>query len=181
MLFPSVTEVLKQYQDFSGVSQGIMERAGIRGTAVHSYCCNIANGIPAVGVPDDYQHYVDAFQAWVSEFVSDTLFTEERLIDEALGFHGQPDLVVTAKDKSNILIDMKTGVFGMKLWPIQLVAYKHLLELIGHKIDRTAVLLLNQKPAKLIEYTVKATHLNLFFQMLNIHRYLRNEEGAKTV
>lgn len=148
-----------------------------RGTAVHEYCANIAKGIPAISVPEDYREYVESFQGWFNDFASETLFTEDRLVDDALGFHGQPDIVVKSKDESKMLIDLKTGVFGMKLWPLQLSAYKHLIELNELPVDRTAILLLNQQPAKLIEYKTTAKDLNIFFQMLNIHRYLDLERS----
>jgi hypothetical protein len=176
-LYPSVTQVLKTYHNSIAVPDSVMARAMVRGTAVHEYCASIANGIPAIGVPEDYREYVENFQNWFDTFADETLFTEVRLVDDALGFHGQPDIVVKVKDESKILIDLKTGVFGMKLWPLQLSAYKHLLELIDIHVDRTAVLLLNQEPAKLIEYKTTAKNLNIFFQMLNIFRFLDLERS----
>lgn len=176
-IYPSVTQILKTYHGTISVPDSVMERAMERGTAVHGYCTNYAKGIIPMDVPDEYQSYLDSFCKWSDQFVMVTPFTEERLIDEALGFHGQPDMVVKAWDKTHILIDIKTGVFGMKLWPLQLCAYKHLLELNGQPIDRTAILLINQNPAKFLEYKTTAKDLNIFFQMLNIHRYLDLERS----
>lgn len=176
--YPSVTEVLKTYQAYNSVPESVLVRAGIRGTAVHEYCSNYAKGILPVNVPEEYMGYVDSFGEWYSNFVDETLFVEERLVDDTLGFSGKPDLVVRGKDKTILLPDLKTGIFGMKLWPLQLAAYKHLLELNDLPIQRTGVLLLNQKPAKLIEYDPKAKHLNYFLQMLNIYKFLNTEGGG---
>ena len=84
--------------------------------------------------------------------ISNTIFSEESIASEKLGYVGTVDWVVKMNSKV-YLIDFKTSSTIHESMGLQLSAYRQLLlEEKGIKIDMAAILLLNEKRYKLIEY-----------------------------
>lgn len=128
IIFPSVTEVLQPWADFSRIPPAVLEAASIRGTAVHDVCATIARNLPVISVPDETAGYVASFQRWFDHVVDEVLLCEERLTDDDFGYHGEPDSLIKSKHQEIILVDFKTPATKTKTWRVQLAAYKNLVE-----------------------------------------------------
>lgn len=125
-MFPSVTQVLSPFGDFSRVSPAVLEAAAERGIAVHRLCVGVARRL-FVHVPPELSGYVASFKTWwpvVEELIS----AEEEMIEPRLGYVGHPDLVVRIRgDVGLTVVDLKTPVVLGKIWACQLAAYSRLV------------------------------------------------------
>jgi len=123
--WPSVTQVLSVYSDFSKIDPRTLEAAAARGTEVHKVCAAIAKGLFPV-VPEAIQGYVVSFRRWF-ENVEEVLLVEKRLEDLTFMYHGTPDVVLRLRgDSAPRLIDLKTPATLGKLWAAQVAAYERL-------------------------------------------------------
>lgn len=129
MEFPRVTEVLRPFTNFTGVSQVVLDRAAARGTTVHALCAGIAKDVwvPDSMIQEELVGYVNSFRQWVAAQVEKFIVIEKRYIDENFGYTGQLDFVVLGKDKKIYLVDIKTSARPQKTYPVQMAAYKQLL------------------------------------------------------
>ena len=179
-LFPTVTETIQPYVDFSRIPPDVLNHASLRGTEVHRICLDVyAKGLPVLGIDPECRGYVDSFIRWFDQIVDEVLLTEERLFDEALGYSGQLDLLVRTKQGEVWLTDMKTPLVLSKSWKVQVAAYRNLLiTQKGITPDRCGSLRLdpNGKAAKVDWYEgVKAAQdFNIFLSALNCFRYFRS-------
>lgn len=173
--YPSVTQVLKKYQDFSMINPDVLETAASRGTAVHASCAAYANKkfIPC----SDKKHtgYVKSFMTWFDQMVIDVHLVETRLTDENFGFTGCPDLVATLKgDGLPTLIDNKTPATFHSIWGGQMAAYMLLCrrraKLFVHRCI-TLRLKPNGKMPIVDSYTESARDLQAFLSALYAHKY----------
>lgn len=175
MNWPSATQVLQRYVDFSQVPPDRLALAAERGTQVHEACAMYAQGLFSVMVLDnEIAGYVDSFRRWFDRVVDVVILCETRLLDEAMAFHGQPDILVKAKHGEILLVDYKTPVALSKSWRLQMAAYRHLCELAGHVPDRCGSLRLSPdgKAPKMNWYEEEsAQDLNIFLCALNVHRF----------
>jgi len=177
MIIPSVTEILKPWSDFSRIPPTVLEAAALRGTAVHEACANIARGLLVMNMPPEVKGYVASFQRWFDFLVADVLLVEERLIDTAFGYHGEPDLIIKAKHGEIILTDNKTPVQLVKAWRLQCAGYVNLAIKNDIKPDRTGSLRLSPDGgiARMDYYENSLTDFNYFLQALNLHRFFHTK------
>lgn len=176
IIFPSVTEVLSPWADFSHIPPDRLEAAAERGTAVHNACFAYAAGLPTVGLRADVEPYVISFRRWFDRVVDRVILCEERITDDRHGYHGEPDLLIAAKHAENILIDAKTPVTKIKTWRVQLAAYKNLCEnYTSLPIDRVGSLRLSPdgKTPKMDYYDYQAQDFNVFLSALNAYRFFK--------
>lgn len=177
MIYPSVTQVLSIYQDFSMVPEHVLTMAAERGKQVHAICASIAKGLFVSHrmITSDIQGYIESFNKWF-KYVDEVILVEQELINSNLGFIGHPDLVVKMKgDQHLTLIDLKTPKAIGKTWKVQIAAYWHLAEL-EFKIDRGGSLRLNQDGGLPIfdEYTnTRHEDFAAFLSALNAWRYFK--------
>ena len=126
--WPSVTQVLGVFSDFSKIPPDVLARAAERGTRVHGFCEAIAQGFFPGEVPEDITGYVESFKKWFV-LVDEVLLIETRLQDPIYQFTGMPDLVVKLQgDERPRLIDLKTPLAKGKLWSAQIAGYEHLFQ-----------------------------------------------------
>lgn len=172
MLYPSVTQVLSPFTDFSMIPAAILERSCLRGTAVHDICANIASGLFVTNIPEEAAGYVASFQRWFDFLVDEVLLVETRLVDTDFGYHGEPDLVIKAKHGEIILVDNKTPVQLVKTWRLQCAGYNNLATKNDMKPDKAGSLRLdpNGGIAKMTYYENSLTDFNYFLQALNLWR-----------
>jgi hypothetical protein len=172
--FPSVTQVMEPYTDFSMIPDDVLEAASERGTAVHQICASIALGFFTI-TPEPYQGYITSFRSWFDSQVQGVSSVEERLFDTALGFSGQPDFIGTLKDGSLVLIDWKTPVALQRSWQAQLAAYQHLARTNGFQVERAGSLRLSAdgKVPKMKWYEDSARDFNAFLNALNAHNFFK--------
>jgi len=176
MILPSVTEVLQPWCTFNGISREVLLQACIRGDAVHAYLSNIAEGLPVMAIPPEYEGYVQSGRLWLQEMVVEVEAVEERFVDPDFQFHGQPDLIAILKDKKRILGDWKTGAMPQKSWPLQMAGYELLADKRGIKIDRygTVQLFATGKIGKFLDYSGDIRDRSLFLQAVNLWRYFHS-------
>ena len=173
MLIPSVTQVIGPWQDFSRIPPGVLLHASERGTIVHDACANIARGLFILPPEPEIAGYVDSFRAWFDLMVAEVLLVEERLVDMDLGFSGQLDLIVIAKNAECLLVDLKTPPGLKRAWRAQLAGYHRLAVIHGHAPDRVGSLRLSPegKMAKMDWYDPQGQDLAAFLSCLNCFRY----------
>ena len=127
--WPSVTQVLGVFSDFSMIKPDVLERACQRGTEVHGVCASIAMGFFPGSVSYDLAGYVESFKKWFS-LVDEVLLVETRIQDPIYQFTGMSDLVVRLQgDELPRLIDLKTPLAKGPLWSAQIAAYEHLFKI----------------------------------------------------
>lgn len=176
--YPSVTEVLSPWNDYSHVPEDRLEAAAERGTAVHAYCAAYARGVWAPTPPPGFRGYVDSFQRWFDLFVDETLVCEEEIEDAMLGYCGHPDLCVRAgKLGGVILTDLKTPIaLKRRIWGCQLSAYERLLIGLGVKPDRVGSLQLSPegRAARFEDFSEDLQeYFKAFFSALNCHKFFK--------
>lgn len=174
MRYPSVTEVLGKYSDFSNVPPERLEAACERGKAVHAYCASYALGVWSPKI-EGAEGYCNSFLSWFNEYVEEVLLVEEELVDEVLGFVGHPDLVVRLRgDVLATVPDLKTPITLNPIWAAQIAAYLHLaLIRFPKKVGRGGSLRLDPKgrPAKFKDYNDTGRDLQAFLSALYAHKY----------
>lgn len=115
--WPSVTQVIRPWLDFSGVDSYVLEAAAERGQEVHRLCHLYAKGLWIDEVKPECAGYLTSFQSWYETYVEQTWLVEKRLFCKIHGFHGEPDLVVTLKgDAKPSLWDLKTSRVSAPAW-----------------------------------------------------------------
>jgi hypothetical protein len=170
-----VTEVISPWSGLDKIPEATLQHAAERGTAVHDYCSRIAQGEFIMNIDQECQPYVESFQLWFDSQVVEVLLSEKRLNDEALGYTGQIDLVVTLKEGIVTLVDLKTPVTSYPTWKMQIAAYRNLLQKDGVLPERTGSLQLHPKgkTPNMKWYEDSATDFNAFLSALNVYNYIR--------
>ncbi len=131
--YPSVTEVLAPWTDFSRVPGHILEHAARRGTKVHNACAAYARGLFPV-LDSETKGYFKSFVGWYDAYVDEVLLVEAELIHPAYKYRGHPDLILVLRgDSSAAICDLKTPAAVSKSWRLQLGAYYELAR--ANKID----------------------------------------------
>jgi len=131
--YPSVTESLGPWADFSMVRPEVLEAACIRGSEIHHICASIIQGL-WTPEPPEYRGYLQSFRKWF-DLVETVHFIEQEFIDDDFGFIAHPDLIVTMRgDDLPVVRDLKTPVAKYKSWRLQLSAYGRVAEKAMGKI-----------------------------------------------
>jgi hypothetical protein len=173
---PSVTQVLKYYQDYSNVSLTVLEAAQERGIAVHAFCAMYARSLFVNEIPPELSGYFASFRAWFDQYVEKVHLVEQRLIDFDYGFTGMPDLIVTMVGENfQSLPDIKTPRAGSRVWILQNAAYCHLANKSGYYVKKGFSLRLDPdgKEARAGHFTTPLHQdFNIFLNALNVWRYL---------
>ena len=173
--YPSVTEILSPYTDFSMVPEHILTRATERGTKVHSICAGICQGLWIPEIPEECKGYIVSFQRWFDEYVEEVIFVEKELIDPTYGFMGHLDFFGRLKRLGMALLDWKTPLTLYKAWRLQMVGYNRLLEVEREQVDVVASLQLDPNGGipKMVRYENSAQDFNIFLGLLNGHNYFK--------
>ena len=172
MILPSVTIVCSSVHPM-WCSEGI-EAAMQRGTEVHEACHERAVYDADLWTPiAAHDKYIEAFQEWKSIYrpVFTAELCEARFKDEAIGYHGQPDLIATIGKQTGV-IDIKSGS-APPYTDLQCAAYRRGLVATWGKIDFAAWLIL--LPSGRFKYHVmsaieEATAAADFYAALRIYR-----------
>jgi hypothetical protein len=172
---PSVTEVLRKYEDYSAVDSFRLEAAGQRGTEVHKKCLDHARGMFVLPPADEYLGYYNSFVEWRKRVVKSIHAVEPELKHGAFGFMGHPDLIVTIRgDEEKSLVDLKTALLKGRTWGAQLFAYLMLAQENGYgPIARVGILQLSKSGsmAKFTEYTKSTRDESAFLGALMAHKF----------
>jgi len=172
--FPSVTEILSPYID----SQWFTDESRERGEAVHAAAAAYLQGLFVPPLKPEWKGYFESFKKW-SDIIDEVILTEERLTDTAMGFTGQPDMIIRIKgDTGYSLPDIKTGQSKLKVWEIQSAAYRHLAKTVKG-IDTIRGFPVRPKPdgsgvLPVGDYARNYTNdFNIFRSALNCQRYFK--------
>lgn len=173
--YPRVTEVLHPYTSYNEVPQNILQHAAARGTRVHAICAGIANGawITNEAMGEECVGYVRSFEQWFDQYVEEVLLVEKRYIDKVLGYTGQIDFLIRAKNGTRCLVDLKTSARPQKTYGIQMAAYSNLLDSEGIMVDRSMLVYLNKigDEAKVVEASTWHKELHVFKCALTCYKY----------
>jgi hypothetical protein len=175
MEYPTVTEVLKLFVDFSRIPENVLNLAAARGTLVHGVCCAHALGVPWLQeVPEEYSGYIESFKRWFSLQVVEVVLAEKRLYHPTYKYSGKLDLIVTMKTEGLVLVDLKTPVALNKIWRWQIAGYVDLAWANKYKVKKGGTLQLSPegKPAKMVWSADHNRDFVFFLSCLNIHREL---------
>ena len=179
--YPSVTQVLSVYADFSMVPAATLEHAAARGTAVHRACAAIAQGLWVPSLSEEAIPYVTSFKHWWP-LVQEAYAVEQELVDPAYGYRGHPDLIVRlAGENFARVVDLKTPITKNPLWAAQIAAYINLAKQVipeGMEIKRSGTLRLSPqgKAPKYDEYTESARDFHVFVAALTAYKYFKEVE-----
>ncbi len=177
MQYPSVTEVINPWMDWSKIPPGILQYAADRGTIIHDLCHRHTMGEFVVTEPE-FQPYFDSFKRWFELMVDEVILAEARLCDPIWNYSGQIDLLATLKDGRLSLIDIKTPVLSQRSWKVQLAGYNNLCAVNGHKLDCSGSLQLSPqgKMAKMTWCTDGAGDFNQFLTDLKSYRFYHYQQ-----
>ena len=130
MKAPRVTEILRYFSNYHNVPKNILEKAAARGSSVHAICAGIAKGawVPDGMIAAELLGYVNSFKQWADTEVQQFLIIEKRYQDQTKDFSGQLDFLITGKDGETWLVDIKTSAAPQRTYPVQMAAYRHLLQ-----------------------------------------------------
>jgi len=177
--WPSVTQVLSVYADFSRIRPDILERAARRGTRVHETCAAIATGLWAPDLAREEQGYVRSFQKWFSN-VQRVHAVETELFHPVYRYMGHLDLCVTMQNEPHVrVVDLKTPLTEAPTWKAQLAAYSELVRVnMGLEPQRCGSLQLHPDGStpRFREYQEQARDLAAFLNALAAYNYFRKGE-----
>ena len=106
-IVPSVTGVVARVRNGFAVSDAVINQAARRGSIIHEYCELIDYGAPPELVEPQLVGYVNAYQAFLRDYMPKWEYIEKPLGDAELGFAGTLDrLGVIGKRKA--IVDIKT-------------------------------------------------------------------------
>ncbi len=174
MTYPTVTQVISPWADFSHIRPDVLNAAAERGTAVHAACTAIATGLFPI-FPEQWEGYITSFRTWFDLMVKEVFLAEERMVDMDLGFTGQIDLLCRTTE-GLALVDLKTPKPLSRSWRLQLAAYRHLCILAGRTPDRIGSLRLSAegRPPRMDWYENSAEDMCMFLQALNLWRFFHH-------
>lgn len=180
MVFPRVTEILHVFTNFDKVDRGILRAAAARGTSVHGLCAAMAKGawVPISMVPEDQQGYVESFRKWSESFVESFVIIEERYAHEEHGYTGQLDFVVAGKDGRKYLVDIKTSASHQRTYPLQIAAYRGLLESKGVHVDEGLLVYLSKdgEEPKVRSYAETQEEYEVFLSALRCYKFFNKRK-----
>jgi len=178
MNYPTVTQVLGVYADFSRVPEQVLAHAAARGTAVHRACAAIAQSLWLPQPSEEILPYIASFKHWWP-LVQEVYAVEQELVDPVYGYRGHPDLIIRlAGEDFARVVDLKTPVTKNPLWAAQIAAYINLAKQVippGMEIKRSGTLRLSPqgKAPKYDEYQESATDFHAFVCALTAYKFFR--------
>jgi hypothetical protein len=172
MNFPTVTQIINPWMDWSMIPPGTLQYAADRGTLIHDLCARHSKGHYVV-TADEYRPYLESFQQWFELMVKEVILVEERMYDTVWLYSGQIDLLAVLNDGRIALCDEKTPITTQKSWRVQLAGYHNLCKVNGYSPVCNGSLQLSPKGkmAKMTWYESTAADLNQFLTDLNSYRY----------
>lgn len=91
----------------------IRDAAGARGTEVHGYAQQFAEGADDLAVPDELAGYVEACVAFLDEWQVIPVLTETAVASRTWQYCGTFDVVADVYDGTRRIVDWKTGASGI--------------------------------------------------------------------
>lgn len=147
--YTRVSDIIKPWNDFSGIPLEVLERKKNIGTEVHKAIQAFNECIP-VQYEGDGEEYFTSFLKWMRETKVNVKYSELRLYDDTLKITGGIDALVQFPNEGNlVLVDWKTTASYTKktarMWELQGTFYHYLLTKNGNEdlSDRIVFVQLN--------------------------------------
>lgn len=134
--YARVSEILSQWDKFSGIDKDVLEAKKILGTNVHS-CIDMYNASLPYIATEKEEPYVQSYIRWKNREKFLVVESEKRYYDERLMITGKLDALVHFKDEINdggqvTLCDWKCSYSEDPInWPLQASFYRYLLLVNG--------------------------------------------------
>jgi len=128
---PSPSDILRPWIDATWFT----DESRDRGTITHQACADHLLGCYVI-IQRQYRGYFDSFKRWCDRekprpIIADGKpLIERRLIHSTFQYCGQPDLPCWIESQKGVpgVVDLKTGVALGKAWPLQIAAYRGLVD-----------------------------------------------------
>lgn len=132
--YARVTEVLGQFNDFSGIPKDVLENKCAIGTQVHEAInSDITGDFPFVD--EQSVGYFDSFLQWKKIMAPEFVETETRYFDDGLRLTGCIDCLIRIPGEVlPLLVDFKTSAQEGKTWSMQAHLYRYLLKENGKSV-----------------------------------------------
>ena len=185
-IMPRVTEVLRYYTNYDQVPGYVLENAAARGTRVHALCASLCEGawIPDGMVGQEDLGYVLSFRDWLDSEPKKFIFVEKRFTHPRYGYSGGIDSLIKLPTGDEYIVDLKTSSAPQKTYPLQMAAYKELLESNGHQVKGALLVYLSKtgKAPKIVVYENLEEEKWIFLQALDVYNYFNREkeDGPKS-
>lgn len=177
--YTRISTIASAFAGYGGIAKHVLDRAGARGSCVHSIIEDLMNDI--VVSPERYDFMGDSLKGYLeswSQFFSPYLgskiiLQEERIDDEATMLTGEPDLIIEHNGKVK-LIDWKCSYAVGKHWRLQGSGYHYLASTAKIRVDEIYFVKLdkNGKPPIVTQYVPSWEQ---FFSALDLYKeYLKD-------
>jgi len=172
VIVPSVTQVLSILNDYSQVDEKTLLASMDFGKKVHRAIELLNNDdLDEESLDDAIKPYLEHWEKFCTDFKMTEPTSEHRMYHPTLNYAGTIDIYCFLDGVLSI-IDIKTGAVSKSAAP-QVAAYKAMYEaFIGHKVEQTFILQLNEDRYNVINTTKSNRHdMNIFLSCLNIYNY----------
>lgn len=166
--FARVSEILRQFSDFSQIDPAVLANKCRIGTNVHEAIADdIEQRFPC---PDaDAMGYFNSFSAWNDQLKPVFLQSEQRYYDHEKMITGQIDALIRLRGWNlPVLVDFKTSAQESKeTWPMQAHLYNFLLKANGIAVNPTYLFVKLNKMGRLPEVFEYAWDQNIHAKCMN--------------
>ena len=136
-LYARVSDILKPFVNFDGISQEVLQAKALVGTMVHDCIEKIVKGepYPTIGVRK-CDGYIESFKCWMRALNPTFLKSEERYYCDEMLITGQVDSIVKLEGEEKcLLVDFKTSVQESPTWIMQAHLYYYLISKNSSNLD----------------------------------------------
>lgn len=141
---PSVTDICEpiSFKKLDAVSKTIVQKAALRGTAVHELIGNyiFTGEFSDEPIPSELYNYTVAFDNWWFTYKPKALYSELVVGSKELGYCGTCDFVCVIDGKLTLIDFKTTSALDKKYLSVQLYGYKKALAERGINIEVCAAL-----------------------------------------
>lgn len=177
-IVPSVTGVLRRYEDWSMVPPNVLEAARIFGSHVHQ-ACDLFNrdALDWASLDPEIVPYVEAWKKFLDESGAVVIASEQPVAHEQLGYAGTPD-VVLAWDNFVVIPDIKATAIVPRTVGVQTAGYAKAYQSMhgGREPGRRCIHL--QAGQYRVHARKSPVDWSLFVSALNWHKFLEQHHVA---
>lgn len=173
--WPTVTQVLSPYVDFSMVPEYVLTRKTEIGRTVHQTCAAIAQNLWIPQSPFECVGYIKSFRRFFDKYVVEVVFVEKRFYHPVYQYSGQIDFYGKLINIGFVVLDWKTPITEQKTWCGQMAGYDELVMVNKNHIDKTGALQLDADGGipKMIWYKQDPNDLNAFLGALTAYNHFK--------
>lgn len=173
VVVPSVTQILQQVTDFSGINPDVLERKRHLGVAVHLACeLDDTDDLDETALAHEISPYLTAWRRFRSENWGEIEMLEQRVFHPMHRYAGTLDRVMTIQGE-RCVVDIKTSAQLSPAVGLQLAAYD--MALGNDKLKRFAVQLKPDGMYRLQQYKDPKDY-QVFTALLTIQNW-RNQNA----